>query len=211
MVNQNKAVFFKKKDYPWPLPQNGACSHIINQSIHQVRCSIQVHNQVEKKCKLPQSFFLKKKCFVFNLFDESDTLHQKLSVTGVFSVKSMYMDLINTDLIPKSLDIWKTKVTLKINVFMWFFHKEVILTKDNLTKCCWEGSKRCCFYNQDKSIQHLFIECPLAKLLQCAVHVAFNISPPNSIATLFRTWLNGVEPKTAAHIQVGMCALLWAI
>lgn len=40
-----------------------------------------------------------------NLSDEPDTLHWKLSVSGVFSMKSMYINLINTGPIPKSLHI----------------------------------------------------------------------------------------------------------
>jgi hypothetical protein len=88
---------------------------------------------------------------------------------------------------------------------------QVILTKDNLAKRRWEGSKRCCFCDQDETIQYLFLKCPLAKLLWRTIHVAFNVSPPNSINTLFGTWLNGVEPITAGHIRIGVCALLWAI
>ena len=39
----------------------------------------------------------------------------------------------------------------------------------------------------------------------------FNITPPNSVGTLFGTWLVGIEAKTARDIRVGVCALLWAI
>ena len=84
---------------------------------------------------------------------------------------------------------------------MWFVYKEVIPTKANLAKCRWECSKHAAF-----AIKHLFLKCPLAKLLWCMVHVAFNASPPNSITTLFRMWLDGVESQIVAHIQVGVCA-----
>jgi hypothetical protein len=56
------------------------------------------------------------------------------------------------------------KLPLKIKIFMWFFHKKVILTKDNLIKRNWNGNTSCCFCDKDESIQHLFFECPLAKL-----------------------------------------------
>ena len=94
---------------------------------------------------------------------------------------------------------------------MWFIHKGVILTKDNLAKRRWDGSKRCCFCDQDESIQHLLLTCPLAKLLWRSLHVTFNVSPPHSVDHLFEDWLSGVESKIAAHIRVGVCALLWAI
>ena len=51
----------------------------------------------------------------------------------------------------------------------------------------------------------------MAKVLWRSVHIAFNITPPTSITTLFGTWLNGVAKESASHIRVGVCALLWAI
>uniref|UniRef100_A0A453SF10 Reverse transcriptase zinc-binding domain-containing protein n=1 Tax=Aegilops tauschii subsp. strangulata TaxID=200361 RepID=A0A453SF10_AEGTS len=119
--------------------------------------------------------------------DQPDSFHWKLARNGVFTVKSMYVDLINYGPIPRSIHIWKVKVPLRIKIFMWFVHKQVILTKDNLLKRRWVGSARCCFCDHDETIQHLFIDCPLAKLLWRTIHIAFNIIPPVSIELLFGT------------------------
>uniref|UniRef100_A0A453KQA4 Reverse transcriptase zinc-binding domain-containing protein n=1 Tax=Aegilops tauschii subsp. strangulata TaxID=200361 RepID=A0A453KQA4_AEGTS len=67
-----------------------------------------------------------------------------------------YMDVIDTGPIPRSLHIWNVKVPLRIKFFMLFVHKGVILTKDNLIKRNWVGSSRCCYCDQDESIQHHF-------------------------------------------------------
>uniref|UniRef100_A0A453GLK9 Reverse transcriptase zinc-binding domain-containing protein n=1 Tax=Aegilops tauschii subsp. strangulata TaxID=200361 RepID=A0A453GLK9_AEGTS len=99
---------------------------------------------------------------------------------------------------------------LRIKIFMWFVHKQVILTKDNLIKRRWVGSSRYCFCDHDETIQHLFLECPLAKLLWRMIHIAFNITPPVDIDSLFGTWLARAEHITAARIRIGICALLWA-
>src|SRR3989337_991643 len=107
------------------------------------------------------------------------------------------MDLINSGPISRSLHIWKVKVPLRIKIFMWFVHKRVILTKDNLLKQRWVGSARCCFCDQDETIQCLFIDCPLAKLLWRTIHITVNITPPASIDALFGTWLTGVQPAIA--------------
>uniref|UniRef100_A0A8R7P020 Reverse transcriptase zinc-binding domain-containing protein n=1 Tax=Triticum urartu TaxID=4572 RepID=A0A8R7P020_TRIUA len=50
-------------------------------------------------------------------------------------------------------------------IFMWFVHKGVILTKDNLLKTSWIGNFGCCFCDHNETIKHLFLECSLAKLL----------------------------------------------
>ena len=94
---------------------------------------------------------------------------------------------------------------------MWFLHKQVILTKDNLTKRNWTGPTRCSFCDRGETIKHLFLDCPLARVLWRTIHIAFNISPPNSVNTLFGTWFNRVEPGLARHIRVGVCALMWVL
>ena len=111
------------------------------------------------------------------LSDKADTIRWKLTVTVVFSVKSMYLDVIDTRSLSRSLHFWKIKVPLRIKIFMWFVHKGVFLTKDNLTKRNWVGNTGCCFCDQNESIKHLFLECPLAKLLWRSINIAFNIHP----------------------------------
>ena len=97
------------------------------------------------------------------LSDQPDELRWKLTRSGVFTVKSMYIDVINSNSIPTSKNVWDVKVPMKRTVFMWFVHKQVILTKDNLIKCNWTGPTRCSFCDQDETIKHLFFDCPLAK------------------------------------------------
>uniref|UniRef100_A0A453KZ90 Reverse transcriptase zinc-binding domain-containing protein n=1 Tax=Aegilops tauschii subsp. strangulata TaxID=200361 RepID=A0A453KZ90_AEGTS len=71
----------------------------------------------------------------------------------------MYFDLINSVSLPRSLHIWKVKVPLRIKFFMWFVHKQVILTKDNLAKRNWTGSRRSSLCDHDESIKQLFLDC----------------------------------------------------
>jgi hypothetical protein len=126
------------------------------------------------------------------LTDMDDVFKWKLSSSGIFTVKSMYTDLLNGHTVYLKKYIWKMKVPLKIRIFMWFLHRKVILTKDNLVKRNWQGCVKCCFCDQDETIQHLFIDCPFAKMLWRIVFLTFNIPPPANITNLFGNWLNGV-------------------
>ena len=94
---------------------------------------------------------------------------------------------------------------------MWFLHRKVILTKDNLVKRNWQGCKKCYFCDHEETIQHLFFDCPFTKVLWRIVHLAFNITPPKNTTNLFGNWLTGVNKKDKEHIRVGVCVLLWAI
>ena len=94
---------------------------------------------------------------------------------------------------------------------MWFVHRKVILTKDNLAKRQWNGCKKCVFCQADETVEHLFISCPLAKYIWRLIHFTYNITPPVTISNMFGDWLVGVDKKTNAHIRIGVCAFLWTI
>lgn len=51
-----------------------------------------------------------------------------------FTIKTMYVDLINDGHVFHRKFIWKLKVPFKIKIFMWYLDREVVLTKDNLRK-----------------------------------------------------------------------------
>jgi hypothetical protein len=76
-----------------------------------------------------------------------------------------------------------------------------LLTKDNLVKRNWQGSKNCCYCDQDESIQHLFISCPLAKVVWSIFHMAFNITLQINITNLFGLWLARVSQKKSELVS----------
>ena len=95
--------------------------------------------------------------------------------------------------------------------FMWFLHRKVILTKDNLAKKNWNGNQRCCFCDQDESIQHLFFDYHFAKTIWRRVHMSFSWTPSKNVTNLFDNWLKGISKMDLKHIRVGVCAVLCAI
>jgi hypothetical protein len=145
------------------------------------------------------------------LSDDKDVFVWNLTNSGAFTVKSMYLDLLDDDTKYLKKYIWKIKVPLKIKIFMWFLHHKVILTKDNLAKRKWQGCKKCAFCDKDESIQHLFFECPLAKIIWRIIFMTFSLAPQKNITNLFGNWLSGIAKKDLVQIRVGVCAVLWAI
>lgn len=145
------------------------------------------------------------------LSSEPDRFIWKLTDSGVFSVKSMYLDLMNghTRFLCKYL--WKLKIPLKIKIFMWFLSKKVLLTKDNLAKRKWNGCQKCCFCDSAETVNHLFLSCPFAKIIWRMVYIAYNIPPPTNITNMFGNWLNGVQKIDKDRIRIGVSALCWSI
>ena len=119
------------------------------------------------------------------LSDNNDVFRWSLTPSGLFTVRSMYLDLLDGPAGDFKKYIWKIKVPLKIRIFMWFVYNKVILTKDNLKKRNWQGSSKCCFCDQDETIQHLFFSCPFAKILWRIIYMTFNIPTPTNVRNLF--------------------------
>jgi hypothetical protein len=145
------------------------------------------------------------------LMPDQDSFKWNLTTSGVFSVKSMYLDFLNGHTKFLKRYIWKIKVPLKIRIFMWFLHRKVILTKDNLLKHNWHGNPTCVFCDKAESIQHLFFDCPMAKIVWRLVHMTFGLPPPKSIANLFANWLSNLNKNDVKLIRIGVCAIVWAL
>jgi hypothetical protein len=112
---------------------------------------------------------------------------------------------------PRKNVVWKLKLPLKVKIFVWYLQKGVVLTKDNLVRRHWKGSLKCCFCNLEETIQHLFFDCQMARIMWRIVQVSFNITPPGNIPHMFARWLNGISKKLMYKILVGASALCWVI
>ncbi|EMS49590.1 U-box domain-containing protein 4 [Triticum urartu] len=73
------------------------------------------------------------------LSQQPDQLYWKLTKNGVFSVKSMYLDVINSSVIPSSMYVWKVKVVFRATAFirMWS-----LLTPTEARECLVTASTR---------------------------------------------------------------------
>jgi hypothetical protein len=134
-----------------------------------------------------------------------------LTTSGTFTVKSMYLDLLDDDTKFLKKYIWKRKVPLKIKVFMWFLHRKVILRKDNLIKRNCNGHESCCFCDHKESIRNIFSEWPLTKIIWRIIHMTFGLAPPKNITNIFGNWLKRISKNDLIQIRVGVCAIIWAI
>ena len=107
--------------------------------------------------------------------------------------------------------LWKMKIPLKTKVFGWYLRRGVILTKDNLAKRNWQGSKSCVFCHQNETIKHLFFQCRFARSIWSIIQVASNLYPPRSVTNIFGNWLHGIDHKYKILLRVGAIAIIWSL
>jgi hypothetical protein len=87
-----------------------------------------------------------------HLNDQPYIFRWVLTSSGQFLISSMYMAMIDSDIVPHNIFLWKLKIPLKVKVFLWLLYRKVILTKDNLLKRNWKGAATCCFYHNNETI-----------------------------------------------------------
>jgi hypothetical protein len=145
------------------------------------------------------------------LNDEVDVFVWKGNRTGRFTVQSLYKILMKQDRVPQNFVFWKVKLPCKIKIFLWYLHKGVTLTKDNLVKRNWKGSTKCCFCSREETIQHLMFDCHLARAIWGVVHVTFGVDHPSDFGHMCGTWLDNWDSKGSRLCLIGVAALLWSI
>jgi hypothetical protein len=135
-----------------------------------------------------------------------------LHKNGKFSVGSMYNALIHLDIVvDRNKMICKMKIPLKTKVFGWYLCHGVILTKDNLAKRNWHGSKSCVFCHQDEIIKHLFFQCRFGRSIWSIIQVASTLYPPHSVANIFGNWQHNIDNRFRKLIRVGALVAIWSL
>jgi hypothetical protein len=144
-----------------------------------------------------------------NLNDRKDSFFWMANKT--FSVKNMYNDLVLREGTPVNGWAWKAKIPLKIKIFLWYLKQGVVLTKDNLVKRQWKGCTNYCFCAEQETIQHLFFDCPIARLTWGSVCLTFGVKKPEGVEHLFGPWFRSFSSKQRNLVLVGLAAICWAL
>jgi hypothetical protein len=131
----------------------------------------------------------------YGINSESDRASWEWEKSGSFSVKSTYKHLCNHDFGPIFKNIWKTKILLKIKIFMWLVSQNVILPKDNLVGRKWKGSTTRAFCSENENSQHLFFDCPTAKYIWSLIAYSLGADCRPNYLSQFWLWIQRSLPQ----------------
>ena len=145
------------------------------------------------------------------LSEAGDEVKWSLTKNGIFSTRSVYSFLENSVAGPNCWWIWKAKLPLKIQIFMWQAFQDAILTRDNMRKRKWNGSPACSFCKEPESLNHLFFVCPVAKVVWGAIGsmAGTNRCPKNLWQAV--VWFYTFFPGMRSLAIVGIAAICWAL
>jgi hypothetical protein len=145
------------------------------------------------------------------LSHEKDKLCWKWTKSGKFTVKSMYNHLCRNSMDRSFKHLWKSRIPLKIKIWLWLIWHNAIATKDNLLRRNWVGSASCQFCQENETISHLFFECVAAKFVWSSVATALGAADRPGSFTHFFWWLPRIIPASRNVQIAGLAAICWAI
>jgi hypothetical protein len=130
-----------------------------------------------------------------HLTDSHDSARWVLEKIGMFTTSSLYKELTFTGFSNRwMLCLWKTKVPLKIKIFLWWVIHDKIQFAEQLKKREWSGLTECKLCGIHESTNHIFFECALARFCWCVIRevMAWPTSPscPDDIYNFCRNKSN---------------------
>lgn len=94
---------------------------------------------------------------------------------------------------------------------MWLVEQNAILMKNNLLKRNWNGDGKCCFCAQNKTVQHMFFECTMARHIWSLVAVVVGVDCGAVSWESFWIWVEMFMPRVVKFHMVGLAGICWAI
>jgi hypothetical protein len=105
--------------------------------------------------------------------------------------------------------IWKSKIPLKIKIFMWQLGQDALLTRENLKKRNWAGSPLCSFCNQVETNNHLFFTCHVSKVVWGILGVAIGARCVPKSFWQAMAWFHSFIPCMERFYVVLIAAICW--
>ena len=109
--------------------------------------------------------------------------------------------------------IWKSKIPLKVKVFLWqVFHKK-LQTALALSRRGWHGSPLFSVCNLVETVDHILFGCVFSQYIWCCIRDAFNLqSFQTSVNELLAQWLTrrlGVPKRILFVFFAGLAWSIW--
>jgi hypothetical protein len=110
------------------------------------------------------------------MFYPQNELEWGLGKSKIFTTKSLYRFITNRGVvIAEKESIWKTKLPLKIKIFLWQLANNKLQASTVLKKRGWKGDIHCCLCGRVETVNHIFFQCSMAQFVWCCVRIVFGL------------------------------------
>jgi hypothetical protein len=146
------------------------------------------------------------------LSETRDSVQWVLEKSSAFSTSSLYNELTFTGCSNRWLmNVWKTKVHLKIRIFLWQVINDKIQSAEQVKKRNWPGSVACKMCGVLESTSHIFFHCALASFCWCMCRYALGwpFSPSDDV-DIFNFCYNSSNKQTKRVLYL-FGAVAWSL
>jgi hypothetical protein len=147
--------------------------------------------------------------------NKADKVMWALDKKLAYTTKSLYRFLTDRGVTSRVAGyIWRSKIPLKIKVFLWQMFNNKLQTAQCLVRKGWKGSTNCCLCGCLETVDHIFFKCPMAVFVWSFIKDAFNLdSYPTSLGDFCHKWLMGKKGplpiKLIIFLFAGFTWTLW--
>lgn len=103
--------------------------------------------------------------------------------------------------------IWKSNIPYKIKIFLWLLEKDTTLTKDNMIKRKWVGNPTCRFCDMAETANHLFFQCPTARVILGIVAWCLGTNTIPNTVNQYWGWVENCLPHGKKYHTLGLAAI----
>jgi hypothetical protein len=140
--------------------------------------------------------------------DENDQLIWQYETNGIYSSSSMYALVNFRGIQPIYLpSVWKLKIPPRIQVFLWLFSQNKIMTRDNLRHRGMVKPLECEMCKELETVKHLMFDCIVARQIWSIVENVFDCKIDN-FESVASKWLCN---KKFLHFNLVTSATLWGL
>lgn len=145
--------------------------------------------------------------------NKADVVVWALERKMIFSTKSLYRFLTDRGATSRVAGyIWRSKVPLKINFFLWQMVNNKLQVAMNQVKKKWKGDINCCLCGCVESVDHVFFQCHLARLVWCIIREVYHLeNAPTSLNEFTSAWLMGKGPLPIRLIIFFFAGFSWTL
>lgn len=98
-----------------------------------------------------------------NLTDESDKVKWGLEKSGKYTTSSLYKNILDLGVRDKkAMLVWRSKIPMKVRIFLWQLSRDRIKSADQLKKKMWKGDEMCKLCGKPEDASHIIFTCPVA-------------------------------------------------
>ena len=109
-----------------------------------------------------------------HLIHREDEVDWSLDKSRNFTTKSLHRFITHRGVCVKNSDnLCKTKLPLKIKVFLWQLPHNKLQSAMALKKRGWKGDPHCCLCGRLETTNHIFFSCSLARFVWSSLGLAF--------------------------------------